>query len=99
MYIYKYIYIHIYMYVYEPRKAEAQVSERQEPLKSVDYGGLTSVDYVGLKLTDYVGLRALLKRLVSTAAERRGNTYFAEVCSGSEGGSYLRLIDLYITQL
>ena len=27
------------------------------------------------------------------------NNYFAEVCSGSETGSYLRLIDLCITQL
>jgi len=25
--------------------------------------------------------------------------YFAEMCSGSEAGSYLRLIDLFITQL
>jgi len=27
------------------------------------------------------------------------NTYFAEMCSGSEEGSYLRLIDFSITQL
>ena len=27
------------------------------------------------------------------------NTYFTEMCSGSEAGSYLRLIDLCITQL
>jgi len=27
------------------------------------------------------------------------NTYFAETCSGSEAGSYLRLIDFCITQL
>ena len=27
------------------------------------------------------------------------NNYFAEMCSGSEEGSYLRLIDLCITQL
>ena len=27
------------------------------------------------------------------------NNYFTEMCSGSEAGSYLRLIDLCITQL
>ena len=27
------------------------------------------------------------------------NNYFTEMCSGSEEGSYLRLIDFYITQL
>ena len=27
------------------------------------------------------------------------NNYFTEICSGSEAGSYLRLIDLCITQL
>jgi len=27
------------------------------------------------------------------------NNYFAEMCSGSEEGSYLRLIDFCITQL
>jgi len=27
------------------------------------------------------------------------NNYFTEVCSGSEAGSYLRLIDLCITRL
>jgi len=27
------------------------------------------------------------------------NNYFTEMCSGSEEGSYLRLIDLCITQL
>jgi len=29
----------------------------------------------------------------------RENNYFTEMCSGSEEGSYLRLIDLCITQL
>ena len=28
-----------------------------------------------------------------------GNNYFTEMCSGSEAGSYLRLIDLCITHL
>jgi len=27
------------------------------------------------------------------------NTYFTEMCSGSKAGSYLRLIDVFITQL
>jgi len=27
------------------------------------------------------------------------NNYFTEICSGSEAGSYLRLIDFCITQL
>jgi len=27
------------------------------------------------------------------------NNYFAEMCSGSEKGSYLRLMDFFITQL
>ena len=27
------------------------------------------------------------------------NNYFTEMCSGSEAGSYLRIIDLCITQL
>ena len=39
--------------------------------------------------------------LGEVSSERAGeeNNYFTEMCSGSEEGSYLRLIDFCITQL
>jgi len=57
------------------------------------------------------GTRSRRGRLGSEAGPRRcehaylphssqfENNYFTEMCSGSEAGSYLRLIDLCITQL
>jgi hypothetical protein len=33
------------------------------------------------------------------ASSQSESSYFTETCSGSEAGSYLRLIDFFITQL
>ena len=40
-----------------------------------------------------------LEALTLGASSRFKNNYFTEICSGSEEGSYLRLIDFFITQL
>jgi len=36
---------------------------------------------------------------VATTVRQTSEDYFTEMCSGSEAGSYLRLIDFSITQL
>jgi len=58
---------------------------------------------VGVSSTDGFGCKVFEFRVSGTHGMSRPspheNNHFTETCSGSEAGSYLRLIDLCITQL
>ena len=69
------------------RWMDCQVSGR-----TTDRGGSESCYHSNL------GLRVIDWRLFACVCEREIN-YFTETCSGSEAGSCLRRIDLYITQI
>ena len=45
-----------------------------------------------------VGVRSPSRGVKSTVSSQFKNNHFTEMCSGSEAGSYLRLIDSFITQ-
>jgi len=44
-------------------------------------------------------LHVLVSGVARQVTPYHNNNYFTEMCSGSEAGSYLRLIDFCITQL
>ena len=70
-------------------------------LRQLCFVNLTSVNFAGEGVGGEVdgsgGGDFDVGRLSSTPPGM--NNYFTEMCSGSEAGSYVRLIDFYITQL
>ena len=93
MYMYMYIYIYIYIYIDTEREGESDREFRVQ-------GWVFRIWSVGFRVQGF-SRGAPPGRCTSSLAEtsRFKKNCFTEIRSGSEEGSYFRLIDCCITQL
>ena len=61
-------------------------------------GIITLDDWCGKRVREWVCVKRVRERVCVCAGTPFTTNYFTEMCSGSEAGSYLWLIDLCIAQ-